>query len=153
MRTSRTFTKLPDPTVSDAKISKGTLAYVNARNRQREYDVVIREFQNSGISQSTLACRLGKPPEVVCRWLSRPHNWEADTFSSLLFAISGAVPVYSVSYPLRMATSVSLSAETEWFHISPSEAFALKVDNRSPYTALKQTLVESANSIQIWRAA
>ena len=56
-------------------------------------------LKNSGITQATLASRLGKSPEVVCRLLSRPQNWESDTFSNLLFAISGGVPRYGVDYP------------------------------------------------------
>jgi hypothetical protein len=76
------------------------LGYVRARNRQRAYNLVIGELKKSGITQADLARRLGKAPEVVSRLLSRPRNWELDTFSDLLFAISGAVPTYGASYPL-----------------------------------------------------
>jgi hypothetical protein len=99
MTISQTTIGLSRPT-TDEKISLGTLGYINARNRQRAYDVVIGEFQHSGISQATLASRLGKPPEMISRWLSRPQNWESDTFSSLLFGISGAIPRYTLDYPL-----------------------------------------------------
>jgi hypothetical protein len=99
MTTSRTTTGLARPT-TDSKISLGTLGYINARNRQRAYDIVIEEFERSGISQITLANRLSKSPEVISRWLSRPQNWESDTFSSLLFGISGAMPRYDLDYPL-----------------------------------------------------
>jgi len=98
MSTSQTTTELFRPT-ADKKISLGTFAYINARNRQRAYDIVIKEFETSGITQATLANRMGKSPEVVCRLLSRPQNWESDTFSSLLFAISGGVPKYEMTYP------------------------------------------------------
>jgi hypothetical protein len=97
MNTSQTTIGLFKPT-ADKKIPLGTFAYINARNRQRAYDIVIREFEASGITQVTLADRMGKSPEVVCRLLSRPQNWESDTFSSLLFAISGAVPKYGLTY-------------------------------------------------------
>jgi hypothetical protein len=99
MSTSQTTTGLSRPT-TDEKISLGTMGYINARNRQRAYDIVIGEFKHSGISQAALASRLGKPPEVVSRWLSRPQNWESDTFSSLLFGISGAIPRYTLEHPL-----------------------------------------------------
>jgi hypothetical protein len=99
MSTSQTITGLSRPT-TDEKISLGTFGYINARNRQRAYDVVLKEFKQSGITQATLASRMGKSADIVCRWLSRPQNWESDTFSSLLFAIAGAVPKYEVTYPL-----------------------------------------------------
>jgi hypothetical protein len=98
MNTSQT-TVLPKPTGNE-KISLGTFGYINARNRQRAYDIVIHEFKKSGLTQASLASRMGKTSDIVCRWLSRPQNWETDTFSSLLFAISGAVPKYDLTYPL-----------------------------------------------------
>ena len=82
------------------KISTGTLAYIRARNKHRTYNLVIREFKKSGLTQADLAKRLGKAPEVISRLLARPRNWEMDTFSDLLFAISGAVPRYELDRPL-----------------------------------------------------
>jgi hypothetical protein len=98
MNTSPT-TGLSEP-VGSAKISLGTLGYVRARNRQRQFDLVIREFKRTGITQAELARRLGKSPEVISRLLARPTNWEADTFGDLLFGISGAVPAYRLEHPL-----------------------------------------------------
>ncbi len=98
MNTSPTI-GLSEP-VGSAKISLGTLGYVRARNRQRQYDLVIREFKRSGITQAELARRLNKSPEVISRLLARPTNWEADTFGDLLFGISGAVPAYRIEHPL-----------------------------------------------------
>jgi transcriptional regulator with XRE-family HTH domain len=84
------------------KISQGDLGYVCARNRQRAFNLVIREFKKSGITQAELARRLGKTPEVVSTLLSRPRNLELDTFSELMFAISGAIPSYGVEYPFAV---------------------------------------------------
>jgi hypothetical protein len=98
MTTSLTTTGLSKPT-TDNKISIGTLAYINARNRQRAYDLVIKEFKASGITQATLASRMGKTPDVISRLLSRPQNWESDTFSSLIFAICGGILNYHIIYP------------------------------------------------------
>ena len=81
------------------KISR-IFGYIRARHRQRMYDVVIREFKQSGLSQADLARRLGKSPEIISRLLARPANWEADTFSDLLFAISGAVAIFRTERPL-----------------------------------------------------
>ena len=83
-----------------ATIDKGTLAYFRNRNRRRLYNLVIREFKKSGLSQADLARRLDKNPDVVCRWLREPANWTVDTASDLLFAISGAEASYDPKYPL-----------------------------------------------------
>ena len=112
MSTSRT-SALSKPTGSD-KISVGTLGYVRARNRQRAYDLVVRELKKSGITQAELARRLGKGQDAVSRLLSRPGNWELDTLSDLLFAISGSVPRISADDPLHaLPSAASVRAKTE----------------------------------------
>lgn len=95
-------TSLAEPHGNDP-VSKGTFAYMRTRNRRRLYTLVILEFKKSGLSQADLARRLGKTPDVVCRWLREPQNWTVDTASDLLFAISGAEADYEVRYPLREA--------------------------------------------------
>jgi hypothetical protein len=100
MSTSQT-TGLHEPVGTD-KISVGTLGYLRARNRQRQYDVVIKELRQSGINQADLARRLGKAPEVISRLLARPGNWESDTFTDLLFGISGAVASYTATHPFSV---------------------------------------------------
>jgi hypothetical protein len=97
MSTSQTAA-LSEPVGTD-KISVGTLGYVRARHRQRQYDLMIREFKKSGLTQADLARRLGRSPEVVSRLLSRPSNLEADTYADLLFAISGAVVKMETAHP------------------------------------------------------
>lgn len=99
MTTFRPTTSLCKPE-GESRIPAGVLAYFQARNKNRVYELVLSEFVRSGISQATLARRLGKKPDVVCRWLGAPGNWTLDTVSDLLFAISGAEPEYSLSYPL-----------------------------------------------------
>lgn len=109
MSISRTFRKFSNPVGSgNAKISLGTFGYVTEYNRHLAYGIVLSEFKNSGITQATLASRMGKPPEVISRLLSRPQNWESDTFSAMLFAISGAIPSYSLEYPLRRTEGVEI---------------------------------------------
>lgn len=98
MNTSRTTT-LSKPT-GEERIPIASLGYMRARNKHRLYTLVIREFKKSRISQTTLARRLGKGTDVVCRLLAAPGNWQLDTISDLLFAISGTEVAYDVSYPL-----------------------------------------------------
>jgi len=99
MPTSQT-TGLSEPSGSD-KVSLGTLGYIRTLNRHRQYDVVIKDFKQSGLSKADLAKRMGRAPEVVGRLLARPGNWEADTYADLLFCISGGVAKYQVEHPFR----------------------------------------------------
>lgn len=101
MTTSQT-TSLSEPH-GDERVDEATLAYFRARNRSRQYDSVIEEFEKSAITQATLARRMGKRPETVNRLLSAPGNWEADTASDILFAISGGEFDYTVRHPLSAA--------------------------------------------------
>jgi hypothetical protein len=89
----------------DAKVSEGIFGYLTARVRQRAYDIVIREFKRSGLNKAQLARRWGKDPALVTRFLARPGNWEIDTYTEALFAISGAVPQLSVGYAQNMQTT------------------------------------------------
>jgi hypothetical protein len=95
-------------------VSAGTLGYIRARNRQRAYDLVIREFKKSGLTQVQLAARLGKSADIVCRLLSRPGNWELNTFSDLMFAISGSVPAFEPRYPLDASTITKQTASSNF---------------------------------------
>ena len=99
MTTSKNGIGLRNPTDGD-RVPLGTLAYFQARNKRNAYDLVMGLFENSGLSQAELARRLGKGTDQVCRILSGPGNWTLDTLSDLLFAISGAAPVFSVDHPL-----------------------------------------------------
>ncbi|MBY0532748.1 MAG: hypothetical protein K2P86_12340 [Xanthobacteraceae bacterium] len=105
MSTSQT-SKLEKPK-NNKKISAADLAYVCERNRLRAYSAVIKEFKNSGIQQAELAVRLGREPAQINRWLSRAANWELDTYSLLLFGISGAFPKFEVMNPYEQATFTS----------------------------------------------
>jgi hypothetical protein len=97
-------TFLSKPT-GDTEIPKDVLTYICERNRQQSYNLVIRALKESGINQATLARRLGKGPEVISRLLSRPRNWEQDTFSELIFAINGGGISYSMAFPRAAATN------------------------------------------------
>jgi transcriptional regulator with XRE-family HTH domain len=98
MSTSPTST-LFEPTGA-VKIPFSTLAYFRARLKHRIYNLIIREFKKSGLSQADLGRRLNKKPAQLSRLLSGPGNLTVDTFSDLLFAISGAEPGLSIDYPL-----------------------------------------------------
>jgi hypothetical protein len=117
MNTSQPTSSLSEPS-GDEAVPAGTLAYFQARHRGRVYDTVIDEFLRSGISQATLARRMGKKPEQINRLLGAPGNWTLDTVSDLMFAISGAEPVYGVRYPLDEPPRNF--RQPEWLAIAPA---------------------------------
>ena len=104
MNTSRLTSVLSKPSGTN-KIPIGALGYFRARNKHRMYDLVVKEFKRSGLTQADLARRLGLGTDRVCRLLGGPGNWTLDTASDLLFAISGAEPTYSLGYPLDRPAS------------------------------------------------
>ena len=121
----------------DDRVPVGTLGYFQARNRNRLYELVLREFEHSGISQAALARRLGKRPDQICRWLGAPGNWGLDTVSDLLFAISGAEPEYRLAYPLDSAQRNF--NEPEWLihQTSKSTDEPIHVETGAPFRVLE----------------
>jgi hypothetical protein len=98
MNTSTTRA-LSKPT-GDERIQNGVLDYINTRNQLSLFSVVQTEFIKSGIKEIDLAHRMGRSAPQICNLLGSPGNWTANTASTLIFAISGGVLNYSVSYPL-----------------------------------------------------
>src|SRR5262245_61631193 len=99
MTTSQNAIGLSNPSGAE-RVAPGVLGYFQSRNKHNAYDLVMSEFASSNLSQADLARRLGKGPDLVSRLLSGPGNWTLDTLSDLMFAISGAAPVYGKEYPL-----------------------------------------------------
>ena len=99
MSTSHTTHFLSKPT-GDARIPNGVIDYITTRNRMRLFSVVQNEFAQSKITQTELARRMGKDTDRVCHLLGAPGNWTADTAGSFIFAISGGILNYTVSYRL-----------------------------------------------------
>jgi Helix-turn-helix len=99
MTTSQSVVALSNPSGAE-RVAPGVFGYFQARNKYNAYDLVMHEFASSNLSQADLARRLGKGPDQVSRLLSGPGNWTLDTLSDLMFAISGAAPVYGKEYPL-----------------------------------------------------
>ena len=100
MNTSPNPTALSKPTGKN-KISLGTLSYFRARNKHRVFNLVIEEFEKSGLIQADLGRRLAMDAGQLSRYLNAPGNWTLDMLSDFLFAISGAEAGYSIFYPLE----------------------------------------------------
>ncbi|MGD9540711.1 MAG: hypothetical protein AB7V61_07225 [Methylocystis sp.] len=141
---SQSATFLYKPFARD-QIDVATLAYFRQRNRGRIYSLVLDEFVQSGLTQADLAARLGKRPEIICRWLGSPGNWGIDTVSDLLFAIKGAEAEYSIHYPLDEPPSNY--CEPEWLSEADDAARRQLIETTTPSIAapmpsdIGQTLV------------
>lgn len=100
MTTFQTPSLLSKPD-GDDQISKRALGYVAGATRLDLHELVLEAFKEAGISQSTLAKRLGKRPEQVSRLLGAPGNWTIDTAAELLFAIEGSLLRLARRFPLE----------------------------------------------------
>lgn len=102
------------------KISRGTLGYICTRARQWAYNLLIAEFKKSGLTQADFGRRLDRPPEVISRMLNRPGNWELDTYSAAIFALTGGLLTFAVRYPAQNALEIiSVSATSKTSKIEP----------------------------------
>ena len=71
------------------RIPLHSIAFARARAKNKAHSYLLDLFEDSGLTKSELAKRLGKRPEQVTRWLSGPGNLTLDTLSDLTFAING----------------------------------------------------------------
>lgn len=138
MSTFPKTTALSKPTGS-SKISLGTLSYFRARNKQRVFNIVIKEFEKSGLSQANLGRRLEMDAGQLSRYLNAPGNWTLDMFSDFLFAISGAEASYSISYPMEGRTIGSVPDGTRVADVTP-----LRMERQSRADAA--LIVQSVNA-------
>jgi hypothetical protein len=85
---------------------KGTeRAYFGQRFRMRVHGLLLERFaeaQKGGLTKAELARRIGRPPEMVHRWLAAPRNLTLDTMSELLLGICGEEFILSAA-PVRLA--------------------------------------------------
>jgi hypothetical protein len=142
MTTSQT-SLLSKPT-SDERIPVGTLAYMAARNRVRLHEILLTALHNSGLSQASVASRLGKAPEVVNR-LGSPGNCEIDSVSDYLFAITGAELAYSITSPLDDAARND--TRPDWLTETNSSSVYLRQKPLPPQSATSTTESSSVSVV------
>jgi len=76
-------------------IPEAKRVYFQERFRGRFFEFLIERFllaQSHGLTKAKLARRIGKPPEVINRWLGAPSNLTLDTVSDLMLGISAEEP-------------------------------------------------------------
>jgi hypothetical protein len=153
MTTFRTTSRLSKPEGRE-RIPQPNLAYLQTRNRLHLFRLVHEAFQKSGLSQADLASRLGKGTDRICKILGSPGNWTADTASDLIFAITGGVLKYSISYPLDRPKRNDI--RPEWVRESwavSSSAAEVKFDKElSAQRQPRETVSQTANTAH-WEAA
>jgi hypothetical protein len=92
-------------------IPKSKLAFFRERFRDHLYELVVDEFlkqeRDGLLTKADVARRIHREPAQITRWLGAPGNWEIETVSDLLLAISKAEPKIALS-PLNQ-----LNKETE----------------------------------------
>ncbi len=119
---------LCEPVPGEA-VPSAVFEYLNTRNKMKAFTRVQEEFRKSGLTQAELATRLGKRADRVSRVLNAPGNWELDTLSEFLFAISGATVRYEVDYPLRkvrpnpLVVSSASGGDTPATTVEPSQFY------------------------------
>jgi plasmid maintenance system antidote protein VapI len=70
------------------------------------------EAQTAGLTKAELARRIGRPPEMVHRWLAAPRNLTLDTVCELLLGISGEEFMLTTA-PIRLAEVQDETASIE----------------------------------------
>ena len=75
---------------SGPPIPEAKRVYFQTRLRNRLFDYILGRFvqeQEKGLTKAKLGRRIGKPPEMINRWLGAPSNLTLDTVSDLLLGI------------------------------------------------------------------
>ncbi len=88
---------------SGPPIPTGKRAYFQERLRIRVFNFLLSKFldaQGKGLNKNILAKRIGRPPEVVNRWLGAPSNLTLDTISDLLLGIAAEELELDASSPI-----------------------------------------------------
>jgi plasmid maintenance system antidote protein VapI len=89
----------------DGAIAMTERAYFSHRLRLRVRGILLERFfeaQKRGLTKAELARRIGRPPEMVHRWLAAPRNLTLDTMCELLLGISGEEFLLSTA-PIQLA--------------------------------------------------
>jgi plasmid maintenance system antidote protein VapI len=105
MNVSQTLRQFSFAFDEDGTIKNTELGYFGQRFRNRVHSLLLERFaeaQKHGLTKAELARRIGRPPEMVHRWLAAPRNLTLDTMCELLLGISGEEFMLTTA-PIRLA--------------------------------------------------
>src|ERR1700730_18132234 len=126
--------------LSGEAIPKGKLEFFRERFRDHLYELVVNEFLKqeaaSLLSKADVARRIHRKPEQITRWLGAPGNWEIETVSDLLLAISKAEPKVTLSVLNSNPQVVVTSAETQTSY-QPLQKITSAETSTQPVTVMR----------------
>src|SRR5580698_10481789 len=105
MNVSQTLRQFSFAFDEDGTIKNTELGYFGQRFRNRVNSLLLERFaeaQKHSLTKAELARRIGRPPEMVHRWLAAPRNLTLDTMCELLLGICGEEFILSAA-PVRLA--------------------------------------------------
>jgi transcriptional regulator with XRE-family HTH domain len=100
-------------TIEQEPIPRTTIAFFQRTNQNRYHSLILRLFKQSGLTQLTLAKRLGKEPAQINRLLSAAGNWTINTIAALMLAMGvdlddpSATPIAELVRPVASTTTQS----------------------------------------------
>src|SRR5690554_6774287 len=86
-------------TADDGSIRQAELERMRKVNRLALYELLTAAFQESAMTRTELARRLGKSPSQITRWLGAPGNMTLDAISDLTLALGGAALEFRIEKP------------------------------------------------------
>ena len=82
--------------------SLSELSYLKVARRMRIAIQIADAMEAQHISKKELACKMGRQPSEITKWLSGDQNFTSDTLAELSYylhaKITGEAPDYSVTY-------------------------------------------------------
>lgn len=103
------------------------LGYFREEHREALNEQLIELLRAAGLSQVTLAKKIGRRPEQVTRWINSPSNLEADTISDLALAF-GYRPRVNWEPIAFKATQAKGSAASPASRVVASDGNVVEVD-------------------------
>lgn len=99
-------------TLEDQPIPKTTVAFFCRNNQNRYHSLILRLFKQSGLTQKTLANRLGKDTARINRLLSSASNLTINTITTLLLAMGVDLDDPSGAFITQLVGRTELDADS-----------------------------------------
>jgi hypothetical protein len=129
-------------TAKGKRLTDREIHYFRQRQKNRIFQSIVAFFaeqaERHGLTKSAIADTLGKDRAQISRWLAGPGNWELDTLSDFLLAMSAEMDHTIISLGEPEATAASVR------NILPPVTITARADARPAST--KSPISRVANS-------